>query len=510
MDSATTPQTPPSDLHLVLKRAREAYLLTQTEIAKAIGASRSHVSRVERGVVSPTMAEITAWAVHCGCDPTEVVRLGSRRQEGGSPASAPEAIVEEPQAPVQATPGPEQDSAFAAPVDARQLRALLEQLGFPADVGGALHSLGLMDSDLRAEGFMIMDTGCTRLPCDSLHLNSRVNMALDALRNARNSVPPELAPQPPPTNSTGDVWQELIDAEAPGPIRDLMIARREQGIAKYGRPLGRENGRDHTADAIQEALDGTAYSTAAGRVMAKQSFRDALGFLTGEISEGQWVRRSEALSWVKELEEGRAALVRRAESAEAQLAELRADHIAFSLAVQGRAIAEGAPEHECKAWYSGRDAVRQHVEHKERERAKWQANAERSEREAAELNKLLHLAHTELTEAGVDTDGPPAARIRRLVVIANRQADADAETIADIAESLGLPPDTDGVEIVRAVEELVLARHNAGVEIGLVRRVVARQTDALRLLASSEDPTFRIAVELAADNVDMVVAVSRG
>jgi transcriptional regulator with XRE-family HTH domain/predicted lipid carrier protein YhbT len=433
MDSATTPQTPPSDLHLVLKRAREAYLLTQTEIAKAIGASRSHVSRVERGVVSPTMAEITAWAVHCGCDPTEVVRLGSRRQEGGSPASAPEAIVEEPQAPVQVTPAPE-----------------------------------------------------------------------------RNSVPPELAPQPPPTNSTGDVWQELIDVEPPGPIRDLMIARREQGIAKYGRPLGRENGRDHTADAIQEALDGTAYSTAAGRVMAKQSFRDALGFLTGEISEGQWVRRSEALSWVKELEEGRAALVRRAESAEAQLAELRADHIAFSLAVQGRAIAEGAPEHECKAWYSGRDAVRQHVEHKERERAKWQANAERSEREAAELNKLLHLAHTELTEAGVDTDGPPAARIRRLVVIANRQADADAETIADIAESLGLPPDTDGVEIVRAVEELVLARHNAGVEIGLVRRVVARQTDALRLLASSEDPTFRIAVELAADNVDMVVAVSRG
>jgi transcriptional regulator with XRE-family HTH domain len=370
MDSATTPQTPPSDLHLVLKRAREAYLLTQTEIAKAIGASRSHVSRVERGVVSPTMAEITAWAVHCGCDPTEVVRLGSRRQEGGSPASAPEAIVEEPQAPVQVTPAPE-----------------------------------------------------------------------------RNSVPPELAPQPPPTNSTGDVWQELIDVEPPGPIRDLMIARREQGIAKYGRPLGRENGRDHTADAIQEALDGTAYSTAAGRVMAKQSFRDALGFLTGEISEGQWVRRSEALSWVKELEEGRAALVRRAESAE---------------------------------------------------------------REAAELNKLLHLAHTELTEAGVDTDGPPAARIRRLVVIANRQADADAETIADIAESLGLPPDTDGVEIVRAVEELVLARHNAGVEIGLVRRVVARQTDALRLLASSEDPTFRIAVELAADNVDMVVAVSRG
>lgn len=39
---------------------------------------------------------------------------------------------------------------------------------------------------------------------------------------------------------------------------------------------------------------------------------------------GQWVRRSEALSWVKELEEGSAALRNRAEKAEATIAELRA------------------------------------------------------------------------------------------------------------------------------------------------------------------------------------------
>lgn len=252
-----------------------------------------------------------------------------------------------------------------------------------------------------------------------------------------------VAPQPPPTNTTGDVWQELIDAEPPGRIRDLMVARREQGIAKYGRPLGRENGRDHAADAIQEALDGMVYAVAAGRPMAALAFRDALSHLLNdkvdgaawirwdevsaklaagdaekkamehrlqaEIADlrsqveafrraacvatgwgenttpgdatlietlrgGQWVRRSEAQSWVKELEEELAALVKRAEAAEAKHSELVGAHLAFSLAVQGRAIREGAPEHECKAWYAGRDAIRQHVEAKERRAAEAEAD----------------------------------------------------------------------------------------------------------------------------------------
>lgn len=85
-----------------------------------------------------------------------------------------------------------------------------------------------------------------------------------------------LAPQPDPTNTEGDVWQELIDITAEGPIRNLMIERRAQGIAKYGRPLGRDNGRDHVADAIQEALDGMVYSHAAGRSVVVRAFESAL------------------------------------------------------------------------------------------------------------------------------------------------------------------------------------------------------------------------------------------
>jgi len=73
-----------------------------------------------------------------------------------------------------------------------------------------------------------------------------------------------LTPQPSPTNEAGDLWATIIAREEDATLRDLFAARREQGIAKYGRPLGLGNGRDFRADAIQEALDGLVYAEGLG------------------------------------------------------------------------------------------------------------------------------------------------------------------------------------------------------------------------------------------------------
>ena len=86
--------------------------------------------------------------------------------------------------------------------------------------------------------------------------------------------------QPAPRPSTGDVWQELIDAEPDGPLRDAMMARRQLGVARYATPLQRGNGRDMTLDAREEALDGMAYSQGCYAVEAVQYFREAWGALT--------------------------------------------------------------------------------------------------------------------------------------------------------------------------------------------------------------------------------------
>lgn len=69
-----------------------------------------------------------------------------------------------------------------------------------------------------------------------------------------------LDPQPDPVAASGDVWAEII-AELPDGhiLRPLAIARRQQGIDRYGVPLQRDNGRDHLMDALQEALDLMVY-----------------------------------------------------------------------------------------------------------------------------------------------------------------------------------------------------------------------------------------------------------
>lgn len=77
-----------------------------------------------------------------------------------------------------------------------------------------------------------------------------------------------VAPQPPPQNSDGPALWPLIISELGDSETDRLVAidmqqRHEFGMAKYGVPLVASNGRDHLADAYQEALDGVVYLRAA-------------------------------------------------------------------------------------------------------------------------------------------------------------------------------------------------------------------------------------------------------
>ena len=95
----------------------------------------------------------------------------------------------------------------------------------------------------------------------------------------------ELDPQPPPTNESGDLWATLIAREDDPYLRGLFIQRREQGIAKYGRPLGMGNGRDFRVDALQEGLDGLCYSEGLGdsadAAWVRMCFKSAVRTLVG-------------------------------------------------------------------------------------------------------------------------------------------------------------------------------------------------------------------------------------
>lgn len=83
------------------------------------------------------------------------------------------------------------------------------------------------------------------------------------------------SPQPPPVNAPDAVaiWplvrddlQALRSSDGALDARNLLLAdmhaRDAFGRAKYGVPLTAQNGRDHLADALQEALDGLAYMRA--------------------------------------------------------------------------------------------------------------------------------------------------------------------------------------------------------------------------------------------------------
>jgi hypothetical protein len=74
-----------------------------------------------------------------------------------------------------------------------------------------------------------------------------------------------LQPEPPPTPGTGDVWLDVIERTTDPVLRELYVARRAQGLARYGVPLQRDNGRDHLCDAVQEAVDLVVYLEAAAQ-----------------------------------------------------------------------------------------------------------------------------------------------------------------------------------------------------------------------------------------------------
>lgn len=86
-----------------------------------------------------------------------------------------------------------------------------------------------------------------------------------------------LAEQPPPVWAEGDVWSEIIARTQHPGVRALYRERRQQGIARYGTPLQRGNGRDFLSDALQEVCDLIVYLEGAGRSdLAKKAESDLL------------------------------------------------------------------------------------------------------------------------------------------------------------------------------------------------------------------------------------------
>ena len=73
---------------------------------------------------------------------------------------------------------------------------------------------------------------------------------------------PQPAPCPPPMDALPitDVALHLAQRLPPGSVQQqLVLARRQQGIDRYGTTLCTHNGRDARADAGQEALDLAIY-----------------------------------------------------------------------------------------------------------------------------------------------------------------------------------------------------------------------------------------------------------
>ena len=70
-------------------------------------------------------------------------------------------------------------------------------------------------------------------------------------------------PEPSPEDAEGDVIAEVIAREEGGVLEPLLRDRRVFGLAKYGKPLARGNGRDHLRDSLDELLDAMAYAHAA-------------------------------------------------------------------------------------------------------------------------------------------------------------------------------------------------------------------------------------------------------
>ena len=82
--------------------------------------------------------------------------------------------------------------------------------------------------------------------------------------------------QPHPTPGVGDCWAEVLATTSDDTLRALYEERREQGVARYGTTLQRDNGRDHYADAVQELADAVVYLQAARMVWARRMVESTL------------------------------------------------------------------------------------------------------------------------------------------------------------------------------------------------------------------------------------------
>jgi len=80
-----------------------------------------------------------------------------------------------------------------------------------------------------------------------------LNATVDGLL-ARTRVKP-----PAEHHGTGDVWAAIIAELPEGAARDLAVARRDLGIARYGVPLGLRDLDTAQRDLREELLDAVAY-----------------------------------------------------------------------------------------------------------------------------------------------------------------------------------------------------------------------------------------------------------
>lgn len=91
---------------------------------------------------------------------------------------------------------------------------------------------------------------------------------------------------PAPEDGHGDIWLEVIHSLPDGWFKDLCVARRALGVARYGQPLRYDDGRDSMTDLLQELLDAIVYARKA-EVEAElpPQVREAIIKLTQEVAE---------------------------------------------------------------------------------------------------------------------------------------------------------------------------------------------------------------------------------
>jgi len=155
---------------------------------------------------------------------------------------------------------------------------------------GAVDGYGEVTVERKGDLFMVLveDYSPRARRCADVEIGREQSRDLGAwlLRHA--------TPEPAPEDAEGDVLAEVIAREEAASresrdgtgignavraesrrICEALDQRRAFGLAKYGKPLARDNGRDHLRDALDELLDAMAYAHAAGNDDLYDSARSA-------------------------------------------------------------------------------------------------------------------------------------------------------------------------------------------------------------------------------------------